>query len=111
MPDSKQYVDIKVVDGGWEIDAGQQPSYCSDLYSIAQDIKHAIMESGLLMELVAERSPVLREDVLIQIEQLTESDVRIVPGTATITESSIGDITLTAETYEYGLTGNIEVTI
>ena len=46
MPD-KKYIDIKVVDGGWDIDAGQQPQECSDLYSIAQDIKHSIMESGL----------------------------------------------------------------
>ena len=110
MSDNQKYIDIKVVDGGWDIDAGQQPLSCSDLYSIAQDIKHAVMESGLLVELVAERSSVLREDVLIQIEQLAESDVRIIPGTATVSELSIGEIILVAETYEYGSTGNIEVT-
>ena len=110
MSDNQQYIDIKVVNGGWDIDAGQQPLSCSDLYSIAQDIKHAVMESGLLVGLIAERNAVLREDVLIQIEQLTESDVRIIPGTATATEVSTGDIILIAETYEYGSTGNIEVT-
>jgi hypothetical protein len=109
MSDKQKYIDINVVDGGWDIDAGQQPQVCSDLYSIAQDIKHAIMESGLARELMAERSPVLRSDVLIQIEQIAELDIRIIPGTATATELSAGDIILTADAYEYGSTGDIKV--
>ncbi len=48
LTERKRYNDIKVVEGGWDMDAGQQPKECSDLYSIAQDIKHAILESGLL---------------------------------------------------------------
>ncbi|EKA2635218.1 DUF2590 family protein, partial [Vibrio alginolyticus] len=53
LAERKRYNDIKVVEGGWVMDAGQQPKECSDLYSIAQDIKHAIMESGLARQLVA----------------------------------------------------------
>ncbi|ELH7949035.1 DUF2590 family protein [Vibrio fluvialis] len=100
MPD-KQYIDIKVIDGGWAIDAGEQPTQCSDLYSIAQDIKHAIMESGLARQLLAERNPVLRADVLLQIEQKAELDNRIIPGTAAATESTAGNIILTAQAYDY----------
>jgi len=102
LTETKQYIDLKVVDGGWDMDAGQQPAECSDLYSIAQDIKHAIMESSLARQLVAERSPVLRADVLVQIELLAEADIRVVPGSATATELEAGDITLTATAYEYG---------
>lgn len=98
----KKYIDIKVVDGGWQLDAGQQPTQCSDLFSIAQDIKHSILASGLTRELIAERNPALRDDVLVQIEQLTEQDSRIIPGTATVTELSVGEIILTADAYEYG---------
>ena len=105
----KKYIDIKVVDGGWDIDAGQQPEECSDLYSIAQDIKHAIMESGLARELIAERNVALRNDVLSQIEQKAELDIRIIPGSATATELSPGEIVLTADAYEYGSTGEIKV--
>ncbi len=105
-----QYIDIKIVDGSWELDAGQQPTLCSDLYSTAQDIKHAIMESGIARELIAERNAALRNDVLIQIEQIAELDIRIIPGTATATELSAGDISLTAETYEYGSIDEITVT-
>lgn len=113
MPDNlhlqHKHIDIKVVDGGWDMDAGQQPTPCSDLYSIAQDLKHSIMESGLARELLAERSPVLRADVLVQIEQLAEQDVRIIPGSATATELSAGEVVLTATAYEYGPTGEIKV--
>ncbi|WP_428757631.1 DUF2590 family protein [Vibrio atlanticus] len=108
MPDDKKYRDIKVIDGGWEMDSGQQPAECSDLYSIAQDIKHTIMEAGLARQLVAERNPALRVDVMVQIEQLAEGDVRVVPGTATATERETGEMTLTATAYEYG---ELEVTI
>ncbi|MGF1876661.1 DUF2590 family protein [Photobacterium frigidiphilum] len=98
----RAYVDIKVEDGGWEMDAGQQPTECSGLYSIAQDIKHAIMESGLARLLVAERHPALRADVLVQIEQTAERDVRIVPGSATAVERETGAIILTAMAYDDG---------
>ncbi|MDG2721465.1 DUF2590 family protein [Vibrio parahaemolyticus] len=102
LTERKRYNDIKVVEGGWDMDAGQQPKECSDLYSIAQDIKHAIMESGLARQLVAERNPALRADVMVQIEQLAERDVRVVPGSATARETETGDITLIAKAYEYG---------
>ena len=105
----KQYIDIKVIDGGWQMDAGQQPTECSDLYSISQDVKHLIMESGLLRELQGERHVALRSDVLVQIEQLTETDIRIIPGSATATEIKPGEITLTAETYEFGTTDEIQL--
>ncbi|MDC0611890.1 DUF2590 family protein [Vibrio sp.] len=100
MPD-KQYIDIKVVDGSWDIDAGQQPTTCSDAYSIAQDVKHAIMESGYARALSAERNPITRADILIQIEQIAEQDGRIIPGTASAEELSAGQVQLTAEAYEY----------
>lgn len=97
----KKYIDIHVIDGGWKIDAGAQPTQCSDLYSIAQDMKHAIMESGLARQLVAERNPTLRADVLLQIEQRAERDIRIIPGTAAAKESTAGVILLTAQAYGY----------
>lgn len=102
MSDDIKYIDIKVVDGAWNIDDGQQPEQCNNLYSIAQDIKHSIMESGLARELIAERNPALRDDVLVQIEQLAEQDTRLIPGTATATETSAGQITLTGTTYDFG---------
>lgn len=99
---TEQYIDLLVTDGGIDFDAGQQPVYTNDRNSIAQDIKHAIMESGLLREMQAERNRTLRADVLTRIEMLVEQDQRIVPGTADVTEQTSEDIWIFAETEEYG---------
>ncbi len=113
MPDSsstnKRYVDIKVIDGGWNMDTGNQPEAASDLYSIAQDVKHRIVESGLARKLCAERNPTLRADVLVQIEQQAEKDQRIKPGSAYAQEISAGIVQLTAKTYDYDTTLDLEV--
>ncbi|YCO01556.1 DUF2590 family protein [Vibrio sp. VNB-15] len=99
---SKQYIDLLVTEGGIDFDAGQQPIYTSDRNSIAQDIKHAIIESGLLREMQAERNRALRADVLTRIEMLVEQDKRIVPGSAEVTEESDEKIWIFAETEAYG---------
>ncbi|MCG7499378.1 DUF2590 family protein [Vibrio sp. Of7-15] len=99
---SQKYTDLLVNDGGIDFDAGQQPVYTSDVNSIAQDVKHAILESGLLRELQAERNRTLRADVLTRIEMLIETDKRIVPGTAEVAEQSAEQLWLFANTLEYG---------
>ncbi|GEM77351.1 DUF2590 family protein [Vibrio sagamiensis] len=99
---SPQYIDLLVNDGGIDFDAGQQPIYTSDRNSIAQDIKHAIIESGLLREMQAERNRALRADVLTRIEMLVEQDKRIVPGSAEVTEQTSEKIWIFAETEAYG---------
>ncbi|MCG7497752.1 DUF2590 family protein [Vibrio sp. Of7-15] len=98
---SENYVDLLVTDGGIDFDAGQQPIYTADRNSIAQDIKHAIMESGLLRELQAERNRTLRADVLTRIEMLIEVDERIEPGTAEVNEQESGALWLFAQTVDY----------
>ncbi|MCX4043066.1 DUF2590 family protein, partial [Aeromonas hydrophila] len=52
-----KYIDILVVNGAWQLDAGGQPRTTQDRHSIGQDIKHRIMESGLARKLIGERSP------------------------------------------------------
>lgn len=105
----KNYIDIKVIEGGWSLDAGQQPEQASDLYSIAQDVKHRIMESGLARKLLAERNATLRADVLVQIEQAAEQDYRIIPGSAYANETNMGTIELKAKAFDYSEVIGIEV--
>ncbi|MEZ9233240.1 DUF2590 family protein [Vibrio amylolyticus] len=113
--ETKKHIDIKVIGGGWNMDAGQQAEQASDLYSIAQDIKHRIMESGLARMLVAERNPTLRADVLVQIEQKAEQDERVIPGTVTAVELLGVDresltVQLTGQAYDYSESIDIKVT-
>ncbi len=107
MSDHK-YIDILVVDGAWQLDAGGQPRLTQDRHSIGQDIKHRIMESGLARKLIGERSPTLRADVMTEIELLVENDERLIPGTILIREESPERILVTAHTYEFG---DLEVTL
>ncbi|MEL3921959.1 DUF2590 family protein [Aeromonas enteropelogenes] len=103
-----KYIDILVVNGAWQLDAGGQPRYTQDRHSIGQDIKHRIMESGLARKLIGERSPTLRADVMTEIELLVENDERLVPGTIVIREEAPERVLVTASTYEFG---DLEVTL
>lgn len=103
-----KYIDILVINGAWQLDAGGQPRYTQDRHSIGQDIKHRIMESGLARKLIGERSPTLRADVMTEIELLVENDERLIPGTIVISEEDIERVLVTARTYEFG---DLEVTL
>lgn len=50
----------------------QQGKYCPDC-------QHAIIESGLATRLLAEKSPTLRADIMMQMTLLIEDDERITP--------------------------------
>lgn len=96
------YVDLLITQAGdFTLDSGNEPVLCSDLVSIGQDVRHAVIESGLATQLIAERSPTLRADILTQIELLVEDDVRLVPGTIVVNQESMTRITITAEAYGF----------
>jgi len=67
-----------------------------------------IRESGLLVTLVAERNRLKQRDCIQQLELLVEDDVRLVPGTALITQLEPGQYLVTAKTIKFG---DIEVTL
>ncbi|WP_267880187.1 DUF2590 family protein [Shewanella marina] len=70
--------------------------------SIAQDVKHLLMESGLVSKLLAQRSLTLRSDVYTEMELLIETDTRLVPGSIELDTNHAELITITATTYEFG---------
>ena len=76
--------------------------------SIIQDIRHMIRESGLLVQLVAERSKARREIIRQDIELMVEDDERIVPGSVEMYPYDVelleGEMAyiLEANTYEFG---------
>ncbi|CAI1951047.1 DUF2590 family protein [Serratia marcescens] len=96
------YMDLLITpDGDFTLDSGNEPVPCNDLTSIGQDVRHAVIESGLATQLIAERSPTLRADILTQIELLVEEDVRLVPGTIVVSQESLTRITITAQAYGF----------
>ncbi|MDN4236382.1 DUF2590 family protein [Citrobacter portucalensis] len=96
------YIDLLINNGDFSLNAGHEPELCNNRKSIGQDIVHAIIESGLATQLIAERSPTLRADIFTLLELLVENDERIVPGTVEINEESQKRLWVTASTYDFG---------
>ncbi len=96
------YIDLFIQNGNFVLNTGNEPELCNNRKSIGQDIIHAIIESGLATQLIAERSPTLRADIYTRLELLIEDDERIVPGTVEISEESQKRLWITASTYEFG---------
>ncbi|TNL11471.1 DUF2590 domain-containing protein [Kosakonia cowanii] len=96
------YIDLLIENGDFSLNAGNEPELCNNRKSIGQDIIHAIIESGLATQLIAERSPTLRADIFTQLELLVENDERIVPGTVEISEEIQKRLWVTASTYDFG---------
>ena len=90
----KLYLDLLITGEDITLDSGSQPVICDNRVSIAQDIKHAILESGLATQLIAERSRILRRDIILQMVLLVEEDVRLIPGTVSIIEEKLGNYLL-----------------
>lgn len=98
---SDVYRDLYIDNDDAVLDSGNNPVIATDRVVIAQDIKHAILESGLVVQLVAQRSTSEIADVEYQIILLVEDDVRIVPGTASIQKID-GKRLLSATSYDFG---------
>ncbi len=98
---SDLYFDLLITDGNFTLNTAAEPQLCKNRDSIAQDVIHMIIESELSKGLVAERSPTLRADIVMQLELLVETDDRIVPGTVSIRYSG-GDYLILAETVDFG---------
>ncbi|EJG1637674.1 DUF2590 family protein [Vibrio alginolyticus] len=101
MADYK-YQDILIENGDVVLDAGRNPILIQDRAVIAQDIKHAIIESNLAVDLIAERSPSKKADIRTRLELLVEEDVRLVPGTVRLDEPTKGTIYVFADTMDFG---------
>lgn len=78
--------------------------------TVAQDIRHMIRERGYAIRLVADRHPASRRALLKQLELEIEEDLRIMPGTAKVTEISDAEIFCSAQT-ETGDTVSVEVNL
>ena len=97
-----KYQDLLIVNGDLVLDAGRNPEVIQDRAVIAQDIKHAILESQLEVMMIAERSQSKKADIRTQIELLVEEDVRLVPGTVRIEEPRHGTLYIFAQTTDFG---------
>jgi len=97
-----EYIDLLITDNDLTLDIAGEPVLTDDRDSIAQDIKHLIRESGLLVEIIGQRN---KQSVLLNLQKLTlliEDDIRLVPGTVEITEQATELFFITANTVKFG---------
>lgn len=95
------YTDLRIMSADLTIVNGvEQP--IDGRASIGQDIKHMILDSGLLVDIVGERNPEAVKQNLIRIESKVDGDIRIVPGTARVTRTDNETFFVSAKTVKYG---------
>ena len=96
------YVDLLITNNDLTLDSGGEPQLVDNRESIAQDIKHLIRESGLMVQIIGQRSQVAIDANLQALELLIEDDDRLVPGTIQITALDKENFIVTADTVEFG---------
>tara|TARA_R110002124_G_scaffold80776_10_gene213569 strand:+ start:3095 stop:3430 length:336 start_codon:yes stop_codon:yes gene_type:complete len=98
------YRDLHILNGDVVLDAGSNPTYLTDRDVIAQDIVHAILDTGLANLLVSDRGTGVTQDTQTKIKLLVEDDVRIMPGTVKVQQSEInkGQWWVYAQTIQFG---------
>lgn len=95
------YVDLKILNQEFELDAASNPQTYSDRDVVAQDVKHMIIDSHLLLFMIGERSREKRALIIKKIQLLVEEDERIEPGSCEIHEISSTEFFIYAST-EFG---------
>lgn len=95
------YTDLLMTADDIATDAAGQPIAIYDRDVIAQDIAHALRESGHLESLIGERSRERRGLIFKEMRQLIETDPRVIPGSSNVTETTPGNLQITADT-EFG---------
>ena len=96
------YVDILISGDSIALDNVGLPLTVEGRASIAQDIKHMVRETGLLVEMIGERNAQRIKRNMVRIEQAVENDARIRPGTARMTRLNNDTFFITARTMKYG---------
>lgn len=89
--------DLLITNRDITLDPAGIPMYVQDRQSITQDVVHMIRESGLLTQLIAERSRSKRDARITELQVLVEDDFRIVPGTVVIDWNTNQEIMLFAQ--------------
>ncbi|NMM40463.1 DUF2590 family protein [Pseudoalteromonas arctica] len=100
--DISLHIDLEIQDNDFVLNDSLSPSTLKKADVIAQDIKHRILESGLLTKLVGLRNKNGIAPILTELELLTEQDNRIKPGTIKVYRNDDGTLSITAQTRQYG---------
>jgi hypothetical protein len=97
-----EHFDLLIQDDSIVLDDFGLPVGIDGRASIAQDIQHMIRETGILIEMIGERSSEKIKRGMVRIERKVEDDERIRPGTARVERVDNETFLITAQTMQYG---------
>lgn len=80
------FIDLKISNGDIVFINGTE-ALVSDRESLVQDIKHQIIETNLMIELIANRNSEIRKQKINQMIEQLETDPRIIPGSIVVTDA------------------------
>jgi hypothetical protein len=95
-------IDLNIINNDLSLDSALTPLQLTKVQVISQDIKHRILESGLLVRLVGLRNTNAIAMILTEIELVVEQDERITPGTIEVFRTELGKISVKAQTLNKG---------
>lgn len=93
-------IDLNIIDNDIALDSFAVPSQLTNSDVIAQDVKHRIIESGKVTELIGLRNKNIVAKILTEIELIVEQDERLAPGTIKVIRQATGEISVTAKTID-----------
>ena len=94
----EKWTDILIEDRDLVLDVAGIPATTANRGSIAQDIKHMFMDTGVAVELIGERNPAKWRQNRNKMERMVEDDLRIIPGTVVIERTDTETLYITADT-------------
>jgi len=97
------HIDLNIIDGDFVFNSSLSAGKLSAAKVIGQDVKHRIIESGLLVKLVKQRNVNGIAPVLTDLELEVEQDDRLKPGTILISYNSDKTLSIEAQTKQYGV--------
>ena len=92
------HIDLNIIEKDLALDDIFSPAQLTKQQVVAQDIKHRIVESGLLVRLIRQRNVNQIADILTEIELVVEQDDRLIPGTVKIVQNVDFSISVLAQT-------------
>jgi hypothetical protein len=98
---NNKYQDLLIIDRDVSLDENDNPHFIDGRESIAQDIKHMLMELNLFVELIGNRDPEKERQVFNRVTLLVDADLRIVAGTSRVIKND-EQFWVLATTIDYG---------
>lgn len=96
------HIDLHIVDGDFVFNNSLSAESLTESNVIAQDIKHRIIESGILVKMVKLRNVNGIAKLKTELELEVEKDDRVKPGTIIVNYNTDKTLTIEAETRQYG---------